>query len=62
MALVNLKELLKNAQEGKYAILATDPPYFHFAEAVIDAANERKSPVIIQISDGLDKYLKINNV
>lgn len=62
MALVNLKELLKNAQEGKYAILATDPPYFHFAEAVIDAANERKSPVIIQISDGLDKYFNYSKL
>jgi fructose-bisphosphate aldolase class II len=56
MTLVNFKKILEDATKGKYAIFATDPSYFHFAYAAVEAAIEKKSPVIIQVGDGLDKY------
>lgn len=62
MSLANFKEMLKDATEKKYAVLATDPPFFHFAQAVIEAAIEKKSPVIIQVGDGLDKYFCYKNL
>jgi len=62
MAIVNLKELLADAKQKKYAVLATNPPFFHFAEIVVSAAIEKKSPVIIQISDGLEKYFNYSKL
>ena len=36
--IVNLKELLADAKQKGYAVLATNSPFFHFAEIVVNAA------------------------
>ena len=46
MALVNLTNMLNKARQGKYAIPAFDVSDYRMARAVLDVAEEIKSPVI----------------
>lgn len=62
MPLVNLKEILNDAKAKKYAILATDPPIINFAEAIINTAEECKSPIIIQIAEPLDSFFNYSKL
>lgn len=48
MALVNLNRILADAREGHYAIPAFDVCSYEMANAVIEVAEELKSPVIFQ--------------
>ncbi|MGC9343992.1 MAG: class II fructose-bisphosphate aldolase, partial [Bacteroidales bacterium] len=50
MAIVNMKEMLQDARKGKYAIGAFNILDYNSMKAVIDAAEELQSPVIIQTS------------
>lgn len=50
--IVTLKEALDRAREGKYGIGAFNISNFTFAETVIEAAEAKKSPVIVQIAEG----------
>lgn len=50
MALVSMKNMLKKAQAGKYAVGAFNIVDENSAAAVINAAEELKAPVIIQTS------------
>ena len=52
MSLVTTKEMFKKAYEGKYAIGAFNVDNMDIMKAVLDAAEEKKSPVIIAISSG----------
>ena len=52
MALVGSSELLKKAQQGRYAIGAFNAENMEMVQAIIDAADEMKSPVIIQTPRG----------
>lgn len=52
MALVTLKEILQDAQRNRYAVGAFNIFDLPSLQAVIDAAEETKSPVIIQITAG----------
>ncbi len=57
MSLCNLNEILPDATNKKYGILATVLINFDFADAVIRAAEEKKSPVILMFSEPLlEKY------
>ena len=47
MSLVTTKEMFKKAYEGKYAIGAFNVDNMDIMKAVLDAAEEKKSPVII---------------
>ena len=56
MALVTSKELLLNAQKGGYAIGAFNVENMEMVMAVLAAAEETKSPVIMQTTPGTVKY------
>ena len=58
MALVNTKEMFKKAYEGGYAIGAFNINNMEIIQAITEAAEETKSPVILQVSAGARKYAK----
>ena len=60
MSLVNAKELLIKATQGKYAVGAFNITSLVQMEAVIEAHVECKAPVIIQTSVTPTKFLGIN--
>ena len=59
MALVTTKEMFKRAYEGHYSIGAFNVDNLETFQAVIAAADEAKSPVIIAITENVIKYLGI---
>ena len=56
LGLVNSREIFKKAIEGKYAIPAFNFNNMEQMQAIIQAAVEKKSPVILQVSSGARKY------
>ena len=58
MALVTTKEMFKKAYEGGYAIGAFNINNMEIIQAITEAAEEVKSPVILQVSAGARKYAK----
>ena len=56
LGLVNSKELFKKAIEGKYAVAAFNFNNLEQMQAIVQAAVEAKSPVILQVSSGARKY------
>lgn len=56
LGLVNTKEMFKKAVAGKYAIAAFNFNNMEQMQAIIQAAVETKSPVILQVSSGARKY------
>lgn len=56
MAFVTLKELMDKAEAGKYAVGAFNCNNMEIIQAIIQAAEEEKSPVIVQASQGAIKY------
>ena len=58
MALVTTKEMFKKAYEGNYAIGAFNINNMEIIQAITEAAEEVKSPVILQVSAGARKYAK----
>lgn len=56
MALVTSKQLLLDAQKGGYAVGAFNVENMEMVMAVIEAACEKKSPVLIQTTPGTVKY------
>jgi len=56
MSLVGTKEMLMEAQKGKYAIGAFNANNMEIIQAIVEASEEEKSPVIIQASQGAIKY------
>jgi fructose-bisphosphate aldolase class II len=56
MPLVNTKEMFKKAYEGGYAIGAFNVNNMEMVQAIVEAAEECKSPVILQVSAGARKY------
>lgn len=49
MALVSIKELLKKARAGKYAVPAFDVSNLEFVRAAVEVAEEKRSPVILMV-------------
>lgn len=58
MALVNTKEMLRKAYRGGYAVGAFNINNMEIIQAIAEAAQELKSPVILQVSAGARKYAK----
>lgn len=56
MSLVTSKELMLKAQEGGYAIGAFNVENMEMVQAVLAAAEEMHSPVIMQTTPGTLKY------
>src|SRR3972149_11368478 len=58
MSIVSARDMLFEATEGKYAVGAFNITSFVQMEAVVDAALETKSPVIIQTSVKPSQFYK----
>ncbi|MBR3640039.1 MAG: class II fructose-1,6-bisphosphate aldolase [Clostridia bacterium] len=58
MALVTTKEMFRKAYEGGYAIGAFNINNMEIIQAITEAAAERKTPVVLQVSAGARKYAK----
>ena len=56
MTLVSSKKLLKDAQKGGYAVGAFNAENMEMVQAVVAAAEAKRSPVIIQTTPGTLKY------
>ncbi|MCR5457548.1 MAG: class II fructose-1,6-bisphosphate aldolase [Clostridiales bacterium] len=56
MALVTTKEMFKKAYEGHYAIGAFNVNNMEIVQGITEAANELRSPVILQVSKGARAY------
>lgn len=54
--LVGTEEMFKKALEGKYAIGAYNVNNMELLQAIAEAAEETKSPIILQVSAGARKY------
>ena len=57
MALVNAKEMLNKAREGKYAVGQFNINNLEWTKAILLTAQENNSPVILGVSDGAAKYM-----
>lgn len=62
MLLVSAKELFQEARRGKYAVGAFNVNNMEILQAIVEAAEEVKSPVIIQASQGGLKYAGIEYI
>jgi fructose-bisphosphate aldolase class II len=58
MPLVSTTEMFKKAYEGGYAVGAFNVNNMEIVQAIVEAANELKSPVILQVSKGARDYAK----
>ena len=57
MALVSAKEMLTKAKQGQYAVGQFNINNLEWTKAVLLAAEEMKSPVILGVSEGAGKYM-----
>jgi fructose-bisphosphate aldolase class II len=62
MPLVPLRTLLDAAEKGNYAVGAFNCNNMEIVQAIVEAADELKSPVIIQASQGAIKYAGLHYV
>ena len=56
MALVTSKQMLLDAQKGHYAVGAFNAENMEMVQAIVQAAEELKAPVMIQTTGGTLKY------
>lgn len=57
MPLVSAKEMLKKAIDGKYAVGQFNINNLEWTKAILQTAEELKSPVILGVSEGAGKYM-----
>ncbi|OXS78978.1 class II fructose-bisphosphate aldolase [Domibacillus enclensis] len=57
MPLVSMKEMLDTAKEKKYAVGQFNLNNLEFTQAILQAAEEEKSPVILGVSEGAARYM-----
>ncbi|MCR4427815.1 MAG: ketose-bisphosphate aldolase [Caldiserica bacterium] len=62
MPLVTSKELLIKAQKEGYAVGAFNANNLEYVQAIVQAAEEEKAPVILQASQGAIKYAGLEQV
>ncbi len=62
MPLVTLREVLAEAEKGKYAVGAFNTNNMEIVQAIMEAAEEEKAPVILQASQGALKYAGIHYI
>ena len=55
--LVSMTEMLNKAKEGKYAVGQFNINNLEWTQAVLTAAQEAKSPIILGVSEGAGKYM-----
>lgn len=60
MALVSVAQLMKKAEAEKYAVGAFNANNMEIIQAIIEAAEELRAPVILQASQGAIKYAGID--
>ena len=60
MALVSTREMFRKAYAGGYAVGAFNVNNMEIIQGIVDAANELKSPLILQVSAGARKYARPN--
>jgi fructose-bisphosphate aldolase class II len=56
LALVNLVELLSTAQDGAYAVGAFDVVSAEYARAIVGAAEQERSPLVLMVLEGYQLY------
>ncbi len=54
--LVHVKQILKKAQQGKYAIVAFNTPDLEITLGIVRAAVKKRSPIILQVSEATIEY------
>ncbi|WP_409300597.1 class II fructose-1,6-bisphosphate aldolase [Peribacillus sp. SCS-155] len=57
MPLVSMKEMLIQAKEGGYAVGQFNINNLEFTQAILQAAQEENSPVILGVSEGAARYM-----
>lgn len=57
MPLVSMKEMLDVAKENHYAVGQFNINNLEFTQAILQAAQEESSPVILGVSEGAAKYM-----
>lgn len=57
MGLVNVKDMMKKAEEGHYAVGHFNINNLEWTKSVLLAAQETNSPVILGVSEGAGKYM-----
>lgn len=62
MPLVSMKEMLEVAKEKHYAVGQFNLNNLEYVQAILQAAEEEKSPVILGVSEGAGKYMGGFNV
>ena len=62
MALVSSKDILVPAREGGYAVGAFNTSNLEITQAILEAAHELKSPVLIATSSSAIKYAGFDNI
>lgn len=62
MALVSLEEILRGAEQGHYAVGAFNVNNMEIVQAIMETAQEEKSPVILQASQGALRYAGIQYI
>ncbi len=55
--LVNMKEMLNKAKEGKYAVPHLNINNLEWTRFILESCEEHKSPVILGVSEGAIKYM-----
>ena len=56
-SLVSMTEMLNKAKEGKYAVGQFNINNLEWTQAVLQAAQENNSPIILGVSEGAGKYM-----
>ena len=57
MPLVSMKEMLITAKEQGYAVGQFNLNNLEFTQAILQAAKEENSPVILGVSEGAARYM-----
>ncbi|MDO4169237.1 MAG: class II fructose-1,6-bisphosphate aldolase [Lachnospiraceae bacterium] len=57
MSLVSAKEMLQKAKAGHYAVGQFNINNLEWTKAILEVAQEKKSPVILGVSEGAGKYM-----
>ena len=57
MPIVSMKDMLEKAKENRYAVGQFNVNNLEYAQAILQAAEEEKSPVILGVSEGAGRYM-----
>lgn len=57
MPLVSMKEMLESGRKNGYAVGQFNLNNLEYVQAILQAAEEEKSPVILGVSEGAGRYM-----